>query len=66
MVFGDIEGAVKQRQLAGSKGITFDVYYVVCMIRGQVCSNTAWVVHKKGSHGKVDGLHLYCINTMTI
>lgn len=36
------------------------------MIRGQVYSNTAWMVRKKGSHGKVDDLHLYCINTRTI
>lgn len=33
-------------------GIAFDVYYVVCMIRGQVCSNTAWVVRKKEAMGR--------------
>lgn len=52
MVFGDIEGAIKQRQLAGLIGVAFDVYYVVCMIRGQVYLNTAWMVRKKEAMGR--------------
>jgi hypothetical protein len=52
MVFGDIEGAIKQRHSADSMGIAFDVHYVVCMIRGQIYSNTAWMVHKKEAMGR--------------